>query len=148
MGLKEQLQRDLKQAMRARDERRKLALRMVLTEIQLAEVETKAPLSDDRVIGVIQKEVRRREDALEMIQEAGRDDLIADDVAELEILRAYLPQPLSEQELQQLAQAVIAEVGAESMSDLGQVMQAIMPQVKGKADGRVVNQMVRKLLSA
>lgn len=148
MSLRDQLQRDLQQAMRARDERRKLALRMVLMNIQLAEVEKKGPVTDEDIIGLIRKEVHRREDALDMIREAGRDDLVAEEEVELEILRPYLPQLLTEAEIRAIAQQVIAEVGASSLADLGEVMRVLMPQVKGRADGRLVNQTVRELLAA
>lgn len=147
MGLKETLQQDLHNAMRAHDERRKLALRLVLTAVQLAEVE-QGPLSDEQVLELIRREVKRREEALELVLLSGRQDLLAQDKAELEILRAYLPQELSAEDLQALAQAAIAEVGAASPADLGKVMKVLMPQVKGRADGQLVNQIVRALLVA
>lgn len=146
MSLREKLQLDLHQAIRERDERRKAALRMVLLGIQLAEAESD-PLSDEDIIQLIQKEIRRREGALELVRQAGRDDIIADDVAELEVLRAYLPEPLDEAALTTLVQEVIAQVGATSPADIGKVMPTLMPLVKGKADGRLVNQIVRRLLS-
>lgn len=147
MSLKEQLQQDLHQAMRTHDERRKLALRLVLTAVQMAEVE-QGPLSDEQVLELIRREVKRREEALELVRLSGRQDLLAQDQAELEILRAYLPQGLSAAEIQALAQAAIAEVGATSPADLGKVMKVLMPRVKGKADGQWVNQIVRTLLTA
>ncbi len=149
MSLKEQLQHDLKDAMRARDDHRKLALRMVLTAIQLAEVEhSEQPLTDEAVVDMIRKEVQRREDALKLIQTAGREDLIAEENIELAILRAYLPQLLGATEIAALAREAIAETGATSLADLGAVMRVLMPRVKGQADGRLVNQTVRDLLSA
>ncbi len=149
MSLKEQLQHDLKDAMRARDEHRKLALRMVLTAIQLTEVEhSEQPLTDEAVVDIIRKEVQRREDALKLIQTAGREDLIAEENVELAILRAYLPQLLGATEIAALAREAIAETGATSPADLGAVMRVLMPRVKGQADGRLVNQTVRDLLSA
>ena len=149
MSLKEQLQHDLKDAMRARDEHRKLALRMVLTAVQLAEVEHgEQPLTDDVVVDIIRKEVQRREDALKLIQTMGREDLIAEENVELDILRAYLPQLLGAAEIAALAREAIAEVSATSPTDLGAVMRVLMPRVKGQADGRLVNQTVRDLLSA
>lgn len=149
MSLKEQLQHDLKDAMRARDEHRKLALRMVLTAVQLAEVEHgEQPLTDEAVVDIIRKEVQRREDALELIQTMGREDLIAEENVELDILRAYLPQLLGAAEIAALAREAIAEVAATSPADLGTVMRVLMPRVKGQADGRLVNQTVRDLLSA
>ena len=148
MSLIERLRDDLKDAMRARDAQRKSALRMVLTEIQLAEVESSEPLSDDDVVVVIRKEVKRREDAVEMMREAGRQELVKAETRELEILRAYLPQMMSEAEITELVERVVDEMGADSMRDMGRVMGAVMPQVKGRADGRLVNQVVRKHLSA
>lgn len=148
MGLREQLQQDLKSAMRARDNRRKSALRMVLTSIQLAEVEQKDALTDEAIIDLIRKEVRRREDALSIIKEAGRDDLVEEEQAELEILKPYLPQLMSQDEVDVIVQEVIKEVEATSPADFGKVMRVLMPRVKGKADGRMVNQAVRNLLSA
>ncbi len=148
MDLKQQLQKDLHAAMRARDERRKAPLRLVMAAIQLADVEKGAALDDDEVIALIRKEVRRREEALELVRQAGRDAMAQEDMAELEVLRAYLPQLMGEAEIEALAREVIAEVGATAPSDMGRVMGALMSKVKGKADGRVVNQVVRKLLSA
>ncbi len=147
MSLIEKLRHDLQQAMRARDERRKAALRMVLTAVQLADAEAEKPLTDEDVVRLIQKEVRRREDALVMIRQAGRDDLIADEERELDILRAYLPRMMTAEEIEALARQVIAEVGATSPRDMGKVMKVIMPQLKGKADGRAVSTVVRVLLS-
>jgi uncharacterized protein YqeY len=148
MNLKEQLQHDLQAAMRARDEQRKLALRMALTAVQLAEVEQRSDLDDAAIAEVIRKEVHRREDALEMVRQAGRVDMIADDEAQVAILRSYLPKLLTEEELKVIALAVIAEVQAVSPADMGKVMKSIMPRVQGKADGRMVSQVVRDLLSA
>jgi uncharacterized protein len=148
MSLLEQLREDLKAAMRAQDDRRKSALRMVLTEVQLAEVERSEPLRDEDVVVLIRKEVKRREEAVEMMREAGRDELVDDEVRELTILQAYLPKMMTEAEITKLVEAVIEDVGAESMRDMGAVMGAVMPRVKGRADGQMVNQVVRKLLSA
>ncbi len=147
MSLRQQLQTDLHDAMRARDEHRKGALRMVLAAVQRAEIE-KGPLSDDEVLALIQKEVKRRQDALEIIREAGREELAAIEATEIEILRAYLPEPLSLEAVTELVQAVILEVGASSPADMGKVMRVLMPQVRGKADGRLVSGIVRDLLSA
>lgn len=146
--LQEQLREDLKDAMRARDDQRKSALRMVLTEVQLADAEASASLDDEDVVQIIRKEVRRREEAIEMMRDAGREDLVDDEVAQLDILKSYLPAMMTEDEIRELAQEVIDEVEAASMRDMGRVMGEIMPRVKGRADGRVVNQVVRDLLSA
>jgi uncharacterized protein len=148
MSLREQLQKDLQAAMRARDTHRKSALRMVLTSVQLAEVESPRSLDDAEVLELIRKEVKRREEALELMREAGREDLISDEAPQLEILQAYLPAQMSEAEVRELAQAAIEEVGAGSPRDMGRVMGALMPRLQGRADGRMVNQIVRDLLSA
>lgn len=148
LGLEAQLREDLKDAMRAGDSRRKSALRMVLTAVQFADVETSEPLSDEDIQVLIRKEVKQREEAVEMMREAGRDDLVAEEVAELEILREYLPSQMSEDEIRALAQEVIEDLGATSVRDTGRVMGTIMPQVRGRADGSTVNQIVRELLSA
>jgi uncharacterized protein YqeY len=147
MSLREKLQQDLQDAMRARETRRKAALRVALSSIQTIEAE-KGPLSDDEIIHLLQKEVKQREEALEMMKEAGRDDLVAEDSQELEILRAYLPEPLDQEALEALVDEVIAEVGATSMADMGKVMQTIMPRVRGRADGSTVNRLVRERLSS
>jgi uncharacterized protein len=134
--------------MRAQDAHRKAAIRMVLTSIQLAEVELGHVPTDPEIVALIRKEVKRREEAVEMMREAGRDEMVAEEETELEILGSYLPALMSEAEIRELASSVIDEVGASSPRDMGRVMGAIMPQVKGRADGRMVNQVVRDLLSA
>ncbi len=147
MNLRERLQRDLQEAIRARDERRKAALRMVLLAVQMAEAEGRT-LDDAAIIALIRKEVKKREEALEMIRRAGRDDLVAADSAELEVLRAYLPALMDDEAITEAARKAIAEVGAASPADMGKVMRLLMPQLRGKADGRRVNQIVRQLLAA
>ena len=145
MNLREQLQQDLRDAMRARDKRRKSALRVLIGNIQTIEGE-KGTLDDDEVLRVLEKEVKKREEALEMAREAGRDDIVATDAAELEALKSYLPEPFSEEELVTLVESVIAEVDASSMADMGMVMQTIMPRVRGKASGSEVSRLVRERL--
>jgi hypothetical protein len=147
MSLRDQLQQDLQDAIRARDARRKAALRVALSSVQTVEAE-QGPLSDDEILRLLQKEVKQREEALEMMKEAGRDDLVAEDSEELDILRAYLPEPLDHDALASLVDEVIAEVDATSMADMGKVMQTIMPRVRGRADGSEVNRLVREKLSS
>jgi len=119
---------------------------MVLTAVQFASVEKPEGLSDADVLDLIRKEVKRREEAVELMRSAGRDDMVTAELVELDILKQYLPVQLSEGELRELAKAVIAQLGASSPRDMGRVMGALMPQVTGKADGRIVNQVVRSLL--
>ncbi len=148
MSLKQQLQDDLKAAMRAQDAPRKSAIRMVLAEIQLAAVDRPEDLSDDDVQELIRKEVKRREEAMEMMRSAGRSDMVDAEQVELDILKAYLPMQLGEAEIRELARAAIVQLGATSPRDMGRVMGALMPQVTGRADGRLVNQIVRDLLAS
>ncbi len=147
MGLKEQLQEDLKAAMRAGDEPRKTAIRMALLAIRMAEVEAARPLSEDEILRVLQNEVKRRRETLEELEKANRPDRLASERAELEVLLAYLPQPLTREEIEAMAREVIAEIGATSPAQLGEVMKRLMPRVRGRADGREVQEIVRRLLS-
>ncbi len=146
MSLRQQLQKDLQEAIRARDERRKAALRMVLLSVQMAEAEGRN-LKDADILALIRKEVKKREEALEMIRKAGRDDLAKTDSAELEVLRAYLPKLMDDETITAEAKKAIAEAGAASPADLGKVMRLLMPRLRGKADGKRVNQIVRQLLA-
>jgi uncharacterized protein YqeY len=147
MDMKQQLQNDLKEAMRARDETRKNTLRMALSEIRLAEVEKKRSLDESETMVVLQKQVKSRHETIEGAQQANRPDLIEDAEAEIAILEAYLPQPLTEDELQALASQAIEEVGATSMREMGQVMKILVPRLKGQATGKQASDMVRRLLS-
>ena len=148
MGLKARLQEDLKEALRARDDRRKAVIRMCLAAIQLAEVEQGGELDEPSLIAVLQKEARRREETIEELRGADRPERLAEEEAELAILKSYLPRMLSREEIAAEAQKVIDQVGASSPRDLGAVMRVLMPQMKGRADGRLVNEVVRELLSS
>ncbi len=147
MGLKQRLQQDLQEAMRLRDETRKSALRMALSSLQLAEVE-KGDLDDNAIVAILQREVKSHEEALDFAHQGAREDLVVQEMEMLKILRAYLPQSLSEEEVRTLVREAIAASGATSPADLGKVMKVLMPQVKGRADGQWVSQVVRELLSA
>ncbi len=147
MTLKQQLQDDLKSAMRERDDVRKRTLRMALTEIRIKEVEVRGELTDADVLAVLQKEAKQRRETLAELDQVDRPELTASEQAELEILEEYLPQQLSREEIEDLARQVIVDVNAEGPRDMGQVMRTLMPQVKGRADGKLVNQVVRELLS-
>jgi len=146
MSLKETLQADLKEAMRQNDTVRKTALRLVLAAVTNAEIE-RGPLSDADIQAIIAKQVKQRRESLAAFQKGGREDLMAQEEAELKVLSAYLPQQMSRAEIEELAAQVIAQVGATSPRDLGKVMRELMPRVKGRADGRLVNEVVRELLS-
>lgn len=147
MGLKDRLQQDLKDALRNRDERRKAVIRMALAAIQLAEADHGGELDEPSLVAVMQKEVRRRQETIEELRGTPRTDRLADEETELAILESYLPRMLSREEIAAEACAVIAQVGATGPRDMGAVMQALMPRMKGRADGRLVNEVVRELLT-
>jgi uncharacterized protein YqeY len=146
MVLKEDLQAELKQAIRSGDHLRRDTIRMVLAAIKLAEVEKRGSLDQNAILSVFQKEVKVQQEAIEDAQKAGREDLINTMNAKLKILETYLPEPLSEDEVRHLAQDVIEEINAQTPQDMGNVMKALMPRVQGRIDGKIVNQIVRSLL--
>jgi len=144
----QQIDAELKQAMRDKDEAAKLTLRSLKTALTEArKAEGQEALDEDAVAAVIQREAKRRRDAAEAYDQAGRVDLADKERAELAVLAPYLPRQLSDEELEEAASAVIAEVGATSMRDMGAVMSALMPRVAGRANGKRVSQTVRRLLS-
>jgi uncharacterized protein YqeY len=147
MTLKQRLQEDLKEALRARDERRKSVIRLALAAIVNAEVERGDDLDDADVVAVLQKEARQRRDTIAELQQVGRPDLLADEEAELAILEGYLPALLSREEIIEEARQVIEETGVTGMGQIGPVMGRLMSKLKGRADGRLVNEVVRELLS-
>ena len=147
--LTQRIDDDLKQAMRAKVDVAKLTLRSVktaLTEASKSGSESHL-MGDADVLAVVMKEAKRRRDAMTEYEKAGRADLVASEAAELAILEHYLPQQLSAAEIELMAQEVIQSVGATSMREMGKVMTALMDRVAGQADGRAVNQVVRKLLA-
>jgi len=148
MNTKEKLTEDLKDAMRAKDEVRKRTIRMALAAIKNAEIENQAKLEESSVLAILQKEVKSGYETIEGAEQAGRDDLIAEAKAEIAVLEVFLPQALSTEEIEAIVAETITEVGATSLREMGQVMQAVMPKVRGRADGKEVNQIVRKLLSS
>lgn len=147
MSLKERLQGDLKEALRARDERRKSVIRVALTAITHAEVAQGGDLDDPGVAAVLQKEARQRQDTIAELRQTDRSDLLAKEEAELAILEEYLPKLLSRDEIAEEARQVIAGVGATGMEQIGPVMREMMSRLKGRVDGRLVNEVVRELLS-
>lgn len=146
MSLKDQLQADLKQAMLAKDERRKTVVRVILAEIKNAEIAKIGALTDAEQLAVIQSEIKKRRDALDEMQRANRPELLQEAQAQLDILLTYVPQQMSREEIAAAAQAVIAELGAAGPQAMGAVMGKLMLQLKGKADGKLINEVVRDLL--
>ena len=147
MSLKETLMDDLKVAMKEKDVVRKNTVQMVRSAVLQFEKENKTELSDEGVIEVIAKELKRRRDVLPEYEKSGREDLIADINREIEILLAYLPKQLTKEELEVIVSEAIAEVGATSMKDMGKIMGAVMPKTKGRADGKMINEIVKAKLS-
>jgi uncharacterized protein YqeY len=147
MSLIVRLEDELKQAMVARDESRRDALRLILSSLRSAEKELQRPLHDDEELQVLQRERKRRIEAAEAFRGGGREEQAQREEEELAVLEEFMPAPLSEDELEEIIDDAIAEVGATSIRDLGRVMADVMPQVSGRADGSVVSQLVREKLA-
>lgn len=147
MSLKELLMEDLKCAMREKDSIRKDSIQLTRAAILQVEKDSKVTLDDDEVVEIIAKEVKKRRDAIPEFEKGARPDLVAALVREIEVLSKYLPEQLSEHELEEIVKLSITEVEASSARDIGKVMQNVLPRVKGRADGKVINQIVKKILS-
>jgi uncharacterized protein YqeY len=146
MSLKEQIDADYKAAMKARDDLKVSVLRLLRSAIHNAEIDKQRTLTDEEILGVIQSEVRKRRESIEAFQQGGRQDLVEREQAELAILENYLPKALTREELEALVRETVREVGALSVRDMGKVMSALMPKVRGRADGREVSNLVRQIL--
>jgi len=141
------IEQQLKEARLARDAERRDALSLILSSLRSAEKELLRPLSDDEELQVLQRERKKRAEAAEAFEAAGREEQADKEEFELEILEEFMPDPLTEDELEEIVDDVIAEVGATSLRDLGRVMADVMPQVSGRADGSEVSQIVREKLA-
>ena len=146
--LKGQIQEDVKSAMRARDQKRLTALRLITAAIKQVEVDKRIEMDDQAVLAVLDKMVKQRRDSLEQYQSAGRDDLAAQEEFELELISVYLPEALSEEELAALIQQAVTETGASSIRDMGAVMNKLREQVQGRADMKAVSTAVKEQLGA
>jgi uncharacterized protein YqeY len=147
MSIKDELTQSLKDAMRSKNDVQKRTVRLALAAVKNAEIDQKTELDDPAILAILQKEVKMRRETMEGAEQAGRDDLIAEAEAEIAVLEGFLPAGLTPEELEAIISETITEVGATSMREMGQVMQAVMPKVRGRADGKEVNQIVRKLLT-
>ena len=147
MSLIARLEDELKDAMRDREADRRDALRLILASLRSAEKELQRPLHDDEELQVLQRERKRRLEAAEAFRGGGREEQALGEEQELAVLEEFMPEPLSEDELEEIIDDAIAEVGATSIRDLGRVMADVMPQVSGRADGSVVSQLVREKLA-
>ncbi len=138
---------EVKEAMRARDAGRRDALRLILASLKSAEKELQRPLAEQEELQVLQRERKKRQEAAEAFRSGGREEQAEAEEFELEVLEEFMPEPLSEEELEEIVDDVIAEVGATSLRDLGRVMADVMPQISGRADGSAVSQLVREKLA-
>ena len=147
MSLKETLANDLKTAMKEKDVIRKNTVQMVRSAVLQYEKDNLTELDENGVLDIIAKELKKRKDVLPEYEKSGREDLIGDIKREIEVLLAYLPEQLTEEELEVIIKEAIAEVGAESVKDIGKIMQNVMPKTKGRADGKMINAIVKEKLS-
>ena len=146
MPLKEQLSDDLKNAMRQGDALRRTTIRFVLSAIHNDEIAKQKDLDEDGVIQVLTKQAQQRRDSIEAFQDANRQDLVDKEQAELEIIAAYLPERMTEDEVREVVRQVLSDSGSSGPQDMGKVMGRLMPKVRGKADGKMVSTMVNEML--
>lgn len=147
MSLKNKLMEDLKTSMKNKDTVRKNTITMVRAAIKQIEVDERKELSEEEIIEIISKQFKEKRLVIEEFQKANRDDLVDLTNKEMEILLDYLPEQLSEEEVEEIVKETIAEVNASSMKDIGLIMKAVMPKVKGKTDGNIVSNIAKKLLN-
>jgi uncharacterized protein YqeY len=148
MALKDSIQEALRGALKRQQRVEVATLRLLLSEIKNAEIAQQKPADDNKVLDVISKEVKRRRESIEAFKKGNRSDLVAQEEAELAVLMSYLPEQMSREEIMAAARQVVDAVGAKGPSDIGKVMSQLMPQLKGKADGKEVNEIVSELLAA
>lgn len=146
MSIVERLNQDMKDAMKAKDTLKLSVIRMLKASLKNEEISKGRPLSEDEELHVLTRELKQRRDSLAEFEKAGREDLIEKTRAEIEIVKSYLPAELSEDELRAIIREAIERVGASSKRDMGKVMSEVMPKVKGRADGKRVNQLVSEML--
>jgi uncharacterized protein YqeY len=147
LTLVQRLEGEVKDAMLARDATRRDALRLILNSLRSAEKDLQRPLSEEEELQVLQRERKRRNEAAEAFRAGGREEQASQEETELAILEEFMPEPLSEEQLEQIVDDAIAETGATSLRDMGRVMADVMPQVAGRADGSAVGQIVREKLA-
>lgn len=147
MNLEERIFEAMKEAMKANDKARLSTIRMIRSSIKNREIELRKKLEDEEIIRVIQGMIRKGEEAIEQFRSGGRTDLVEKEKKENEILKSFLPQPLGQEELIRMIDETIQEIKATSLKDLGKVMKLIMPKIGGRADGKLVNQLVKERLS-
>ncbi|MBB72010.1 MAG: glutamyl-tRNA amidotransferase [Legionellales bacterium] len=146
--LKSRINDEMKDAMRAKDKARLGAIRLIMAAMKQKEVDERIELSDADILGILDKMAKQRRESITQYEAAGRDDLVANETLELEVIQSYLPQQLSEDEINQLIQTAISNTGAAGMKDMGKVMGEIKPHIQGRADTGAVSQKVKELLGA
>jgi uncharacterized protein YqeY len=147
MSLEERLIEEMKHAMKSNDKLRLSTIRMIRSALKNKEIELRKKLEDEDVVKVIQVMVRKGEESVEQFQTGGRGDLVEKEKKEIEILKSFLPQPLSQEEILKIIDQSIQETQASSLKDIGKVMKSVMPKIGGKADGKLINQLVKERLS-
>jgi uncharacterized protein YqeY len=147
MSLEERLLEEMKQAMKSNDRLRLSTIRMIRSALKNKEIELRKKLEDEEAAKVIQAMVRKGEESVEQFQGGGRTDLVDKEKKEIEILKSFLPQPLSQEEISKIIDQSIQETQASSLKDIGKVMKSVMPKIGGKADGKLINQLVKERLS-
>ena len=147
MTLQDRIESAMRDAMRARDERRTQTLRMAMSAAHNRQIELGRALTDEDYVDVLGKQVKQRRESIEAFRAGGREAMAANEEAEAIILAEFLPEPMTEADLEAIVRAAIAETGAASPADLGKVMGRVVPQTKGRADGKAVSDMVRRLLA-
>ena len=148
MSLKTRIEQDRNAAMKAQDKERVGALRLLLSAVKQVEVDQRIQLDDAQILGVIEKSIKQRKESIEQFQQAKRQDLVDKEQAEINVMQAYLPEPLSENEINQLVQEAITSTQASSMKDMGKVMSQLKPKLQGRADLTQVSNKVKALLSS
>ena len=146
--LREAIDSDLKEAMRNREALKRTVLRTMLSEIRNAEINSQTTLDDEGIISVLTKQVQQRKDSVEAYEAANRQDLVAKESEEINIISVYLPEQLPQEEIEQIIDSAISQSGASSLDDMGKIMGLVMPQVRGRADGKIVNTIVTSKLRA
>ena len=146
--LEDRLMEDYKAAMKAGEVQRRDILRSLRSALKSAEIEKRTPLTEEEALAVLTRQAKQRRESIEQFALGGRDDLVQKETADLHIIESYLPQQMGQEELESLARAAIAEVGATSAREIGHVMKLLMPRTRGRADGKAVNEVVRSLLDA
>jgi len=147
MSIKERITSDLKEAMRARDKKKLDALRQITAAIKQIEVDERIEVDEARLLAILDKMAKQRKESIEQYQKAQRDDLVAQEQYELDVISSYLPEPLTEQEIHQLIEEAVNDLDAQSMADMGKVMGQLKPKLQGRADMGEVSQLIKAKLS-